>query len=60
MFMMTGVVEHTMGAWEELLDSVRLRILKLWSDRSGAEPVIDAELRPFAESAVGLYALHEG
>ena len=42
---MAGGVERTMGAWEELHDSVGLRILKIWWDRSGAEPVIEAELK---------------
>ena len=45
MFMMPGGIERTMGAWKELLDSVGLHILQVWSDESGAEPVIEAELK---------------
>ena len=45
MFMMPDGIERTMRVWDELLDSGRLRILQVWSDQSGAKPVIEAELK---------------
>lgn len=45
MYMVPGGIERTMGAWKELLDSAGLQILKVWSDESTAEPIIEAELK---------------
>ena len=45
MFLMPGGIERTLGAWKELLDSAGLQILKVWSDESTAEPIIEAELK---------------
>ena len=45
MYLMPGGIERTLGAWEELLDSAGLRILKVWVDESTAEPVIEAVLK---------------
>lgn len=54
MYMMPGGIERAMSEWVELLDSVGLRILKVWSDESGAEPVIEAELKTSKESTMEL------
>ena len=45
MYLMPGGIERTLGAWEALLDSAGLRILKVWGDESTAEPVIEAALK---------------
>ena len=45
MYLMPGGIERTLGAWQALLDSVGLRILKVWGDESTAEPVIEAVLK---------------
>ena len=45
MFLGPGGIERTLGAWKELLDSAGLQILKIWSDESIAEPIIEAELK---------------
>ena len=44
MFMMPGGIERTISDWAKLLESVGLRIVKVWADRDRSEPVIEAEL----------------
>ena len=45
MYFMPEGIERTAGQWKELLESVGLQIIKIWSDGSGMESVIEAELK---------------
>lgn len=45
MYFMPGGIERTVGQWEDLLEFAGLQIIKIWSDGSGMESVIEAELK---------------
>ena len=45
MYFMPEGIERTADQWKELLEHVGLQIVKIWSDGSGMESVIEAELK---------------
>ena len=45
MYFMPEGIERTADQWKELLEHVGLQIIKIWSDGSGMESVIEAELK---------------
>ena len=45
MYFMPEGIERTAGQWQELLEHAGLQIIKIWSDGSGMESVIEAELK---------------
>ncbi|MCJ1264909.1 hypothetical protein MMC22_004784 [Lobaria immixta] len=44
MYFMPEGIERTAGQWKDLLERAGLQIIKIWSDGSGMESVIEAEL----------------
>ena len=44
MYFMPEGIERTAGQWKELLGHAGLQIVKIWSDGSGMESIIEAEL----------------
>ena len=44
MYFMPEGIERTTSQWKDLLERAGLQIIKIWSDRSGMESVIEAEL----------------
>ena len=45
MYFVPGGIERTAGQWKDLLECEGLQIIKIWSDGSGMESVIEAELK---------------
>ena len=54
MYFMPEGIERTLGQWKDLLDSVGLQINRIWSEPSGIESVIEAELKNTRSNRVGL------
>lgn len=45
MYFMPAGIERTAGQWKDLRECAGLQIIKIWSDGSGMESVIEAELK---------------
>lgn len=45
MYFMPEGIERTAGQWKDLLGREGLQIIKIWSDGSGMESIIEAELK---------------
>ena len=45
MYLMPEGIERTVAQWKTLLESAGLVIIKIWSEESGMESVIEAELK---------------
>ena len=53
MYFMPEGIERTAGQWKALLESVGLQINKIWSESSGVESVIEAELKNMESNGAG-------